>query len=107
MYERFYSNFSNFDTSQINVNIGSMKYERTQSSLETTEAVMAAAKLAGINTADRTMNEIKKDVVEAGQQIISTHEKPLPKNYRRIHTPPTITPLASSVVAIIIENLDR
>jgi hypothetical protein len=46
-------------------------------------------------------------VTTAGQQIISAHEKSLPKNYRRIHTPPFATPLALSVVAIIIENLDR
>lgn len=81
-----------------------MKHEKNNS-FESEESVRAAAKLAGIDTAQMTIDEINSAVIKAGEQIVSSHEKSLPKNYRRIKAPPFASPLAVSVAIITVNSL--
>jgi hypothetical protein len=84
-----------------------MTQERVQSVFESPEAIKMAAELAGIDTAQMTMTEIRKAIIEAGELMVRAHEKILPENYRRIKVPPFVSPLALSVVMITIESLDK
>jgi hypothetical protein len=79
------------------------KGESRSSILESPRVVRRVAKLAGIDTKDMSLEEIKEAVVEAGDRIRENYPEPT-RDYRKIKDPPYGTPLMRSVAAIFWDD---
>jgi len=72
--------------------------------LESTRAVRAAARMAGLDTKGRSLEQVKLAVIDAAAQI---EFPPTPAGYREVLFPTPFRPLAAAVAKIGFHNLKQ